>query len=224
MPVRFANWARCAGRRWADARHRGDRLWRAVLRLHLSGDDVAGGDARVRRLDASGLRGVRHRHDPGQSDRAALRRPGVDADGGGVAGLLGGGAGAVPFAAPHLPWLLVDVLAIGLGGALGTVLQTRLMDVAAMRRRWRRRSTTARSTPPMRSAPGRAGWRSPPAWAGPRPAGSGRGWRWAAWRSGPSRPRWRGRPGGPERAIDVWKYDKRLTPLRGQSRHGMSGT
>jgi DHA1 family inner membrane transport protein len=35
-----------------------------------------------------------------------------------------------PFAAPHLPWLLVDVLAIGLGGALGTVLQTRLMDVA----------------------------------------------------------------------------------------------
>lgn len=37
---------------------------------------------------------------------------------------------AYPLAAPHLGWLLLDVLAIGVGGALGTVLQTRLMDVA----------------------------------------------------------------------------------------------
>lgn len=35
-----------------------------------------------------------------------------------------------PWAATRLPWLLLDILAIGLGGALGTVLQTRLMDVA----------------------------------------------------------------------------------------------
>ena len=35
-----------------------------------------------------------------------------------------------PFAAGHLWSLLLDVTAIGFGGALGTVLQTRLMDVA----------------------------------------------------------------------------------------------
>ena len=35
-----------------------------------------------------------------------------------------------PLAAPHLVWLLRDVLASGIGGALGTVRQTRLMDVA----------------------------------------------------------------------------------------------
>lgn len=35
-----------------------------------------------------------------------------------------------PFAAGHWWSLLVDVVAIGFGGALGTVLQTRLMDVA----------------------------------------------------------------------------------------------
>ena len=35
-----------------------------------------------------------------------------------------------PFAAGHLWSLLIDVTAIGIGGALGTVLQTRLMDVA----------------------------------------------------------------------------------------------
>ena len=35
-----------------------------------------------------------------------------------------------PFAAGHLWSLLLDVTAIGIGGALGTVLQTRLMDVA----------------------------------------------------------------------------------------------
>ena len=35
-----------------------------------------------------------------------------------------------PFAATHLWSLLLDVTAIGIGGALGTVLQTRLMDVA----------------------------------------------------------------------------------------------
>jgi DHA1 family inner membrane transport protein len=35
-----------------------------------------------------------------------------------------------PFAAPHFWWLLADITAIGFGGALATVLQTRLMDVA----------------------------------------------------------------------------------------------
>jgi MFS transporter, DHA1 family, inner membrane transport protein len=35
-----------------------------------------------------------------------------------------------PWAATHLWAIIVDVFAIGLGGALGTVLQTRLMDVA----------------------------------------------------------------------------------------------
>jgi DHA1 family inner membrane transport protein len=35
-----------------------------------------------------------------------------------------------PFAAPHFWLVLINVLAIGFGGALGTVLQTRLMDVA----------------------------------------------------------------------------------------------
>ena len=35
-----------------------------------------------------------------------------------------------PLAAPHLGWMIVDVFFIGVGGALGTVLQTRLMDVA----------------------------------------------------------------------------------------------
>ena len=35
-----------------------------------------------------------------------------------------------PLAANTLPTMMVDVFAIGLGGALGTVLQTRLMDVA----------------------------------------------------------------------------------------------
>lgn len=37
---------------------------------------------------------------------------------------------AWPFAAPHFGLVLVAMVAIGLGGALGTVLQTRLMDVA----------------------------------------------------------------------------------------------
>jgi DHA1 family inner membrane transport protein len=36
-----------------------------------------------------------------------------------------------PFTANHLWLLMADVFAIGIGGALGTVLQTRLMDVAA---------------------------------------------------------------------------------------------
>jgi len=35
-----------------------------------------------------------------------------------------------PLAAGNLPWMMVDVFAIGIGGALGTALQTRLMDVA----------------------------------------------------------------------------------------------
>ena len=35
-----------------------------------------------------------------------------------------------PLAAGSMPTMMVDVFAIGLGGALGTVLQTRLMDVA----------------------------------------------------------------------------------------------
>jgi DHA1 family inner membrane transport protein len=35
-----------------------------------------------------------------------------------------------PLAAPHLWWVMADVFLIGMGGALGTVLQTRLMDVA----------------------------------------------------------------------------------------------
>lgn len=35
-----------------------------------------------------------------------------------------------PLAAPHLGWMIADVFFIGVGGALGTVLQTRLMDVA----------------------------------------------------------------------------------------------
>jgi DHA1 family inner membrane transport protein len=35
-----------------------------------------------------------------------------------------------PVAAPHFWWLLADITAIGFGGALATVLQTRLMDVA----------------------------------------------------------------------------------------------
>jgi DHA1 family inner membrane transport protein len=35
-----------------------------------------------------------------------------------------------PWAATHLWATILDVFAIGLGGALGTVLQTRLMDVA----------------------------------------------------------------------------------------------
>lgn len=36
-----------------------------------------------------------------------------------------------PLAAGHLWLLMLDVFAVGIGGALGTVLQTRLMDVAA---------------------------------------------------------------------------------------------
>ena len=35
-----------------------------------------------------------------------------------------------PLALPHLGWLCLDVFCVGIGGALGTVLQTRLMDVA----------------------------------------------------------------------------------------------
>jgi DHA1 family inner membrane transport protein len=35
-----------------------------------------------------------------------------------------------PLAAPHPFWMIVDVFAIGIGGSLGSVLQTRLMDVA----------------------------------------------------------------------------------------------
>lgn len=35
-----------------------------------------------------------------------------------------------PFAAANIPTIMLAVLAIGLGGALGTVLQARLMDVA----------------------------------------------------------------------------------------------
>jgi DHA1 family inner membrane transport protein len=35
-----------------------------------------------------------------------------------------------PLAAPHPGWVMADVFLIGIGGALGTVLQTRLMDVA----------------------------------------------------------------------------------------------
>ena len=35
-----------------------------------------------------------------------------------------------PLAAPHLWWMMADVFLIGIGGALGTALQTRLMDVA----------------------------------------------------------------------------------------------
>lgn len=35
-----------------------------------------------------------------------------------------------PLAAPHPGWIMADVFLIGIGGALGTVLQTRLMDVA----------------------------------------------------------------------------------------------
>ena len=35
-----------------------------------------------------------------------------------------------PPAAPHPGWMIVDVFAIGIGGSLGSVLQTRLMDVA----------------------------------------------------------------------------------------------
>ncbi len=35
-----------------------------------------------------------------------------------------------PLAAPHLGWVIADIFLIGVGGALGTVLQTRLMDVA----------------------------------------------------------------------------------------------
>lgn len=35
-----------------------------------------------------------------------------------------------PLAAPHFWSLLLDVMAVGMGGALGTVLQTRLMDVS----------------------------------------------------------------------------------------------
>jgi len=35
-----------------------------------------------------------------------------------------------PLAAPHIGWMLADVFLIGIGGALGTALQTRLMDVA----------------------------------------------------------------------------------------------
>ncbi len=35
-----------------------------------------------------------------------------------------------PLAAPHPSWVMLDVFLIGIGGALGTPLQTRLMDVA----------------------------------------------------------------------------------------------
>jgi DHA1 family inner membrane transport protein len=35
-----------------------------------------------------------------------------------------------PLAAPHPLWITLDVFAIGIGGSLGSVLQTRLMDVA----------------------------------------------------------------------------------------------
>jgi DHA1 family inner membrane transport protein len=35
-----------------------------------------------------------------------------------------------PLAAPHPGWTILDVFAIGVGGSLGSVLQTRLMDVA----------------------------------------------------------------------------------------------
>ncbi|WP_240320795.1 MFS transporter [Sphingomonas crusticola] len=48
-------------------------------------------------------------------------------------GLLAWSAAALaiyPFATPHLWSITLAVLAIGIGGALGTVLQTRLMDVA----------------------------------------------------------------------------------------------
>jgi DHA1 family inner membrane transport protein len=61
---------------------------------------------------------------PRFADRALMPTAGV---------LLAGSAVALalfPLAAPSLPWLIVDVLTIGVGGALGTVLQTRLMDVA----------------------------------------------------------------------------------------------
>ena len=50
-----------------------------------------------------------------------------------AAGLLAWSAVALalwPLAAPHLATVLVAMVAIGAGGALGTVLQTRLMDVA----------------------------------------------------------------------------------------------
>ncbi|MEH3099032.1 MFS transporter [Sphingomonas adhaesiva] len=50
-----------------------------------------------------------------------------------AAGLLAWSAVSLalwPLAAPHLATVMVAMVAIGIGGALGTVLQTRLMDVA----------------------------------------------------------------------------------------------
>jgi DHA1 family inner membrane transport protein len=61
---------------------------------------------------------------PRFADRAVMRTAGI---------LLLWSAAALAayaFAAAHYWTLLVDVLAIGIGGALATVLQTRLMDVA----------------------------------------------------------------------------------------------
>ncbi|GAA3257718.1 hypothetical protein GCM10020258_18170 [Sphingomonas yabuuchiae] len=84
-----------------------------------------------------------------------------------------------PLAAGSLWTILPIVFAIGLGGALGTVLQTRLMDVAGEGQGSPPRSTIRRSTRPMPSAPGRVGWPSPTGWDGPRPAMSDAGWRWA---------------------------------------------
>jgi DHA1 family inner membrane transport protein len=58
------------------------------------------------------------------ADRAVMRSAGL---------LLLGSAAALalyPFAAPHLGSMTLDLMAIGFCGALATVLQTRLMDVA----------------------------------------------------------------------------------------------
>ena len=57
----------------------------------------------------------------------------------------------------------------------GPALQTRLMDVAGDAQTLAAASNHSAFNIAKRSAPGSAGWRSPPAWAGRRPAGSAPG-------------------------------------------------
>ncbi len=115
----------------ADARHRGDRLRRAVRRLYLCRLHHDGGDARFAGTDAGGARGVRPRHDGGQSRRGLGGGPGADADGGGPAGVERPVArhlsvrgrqflDAVARRVPDRPWRRPR----------HALLQTRLMDVA----------------------------------------------------------------------------------------------
>jgi DHA1 family inner membrane transport protein len=61
---------------------------------------------------------------PWFADRALMRT------GGGLLLFSAVALALFPLAAPHAMWITLDVFAIGIGGSLGSVLQTRLMDVA----------------------------------------------------------------------------------------------